>query len=161
MIGSTRNLPTKDSKKPYKWYRCVSARDWKCDNKKSISELRVEDYLLNNLEREIESYNLRLKSREREIANTDKARARLTMKLSRLGERYEDGDYTREEYVKKRDALKDELLALGVDKPAIKKALPDDWRTIYESLDDSHRRAFWYNNISTITWDGENIDFEF
>lgn len=161
MIGSTRYLPTKDGKKPYKWYRCVSARNWKCDNRKSISELRVENYLLENIEKQIDEYNSHLNSQQKAVRDTEKLRARLNMKLKRLGERYEDGDYTREEYVKKRDSIKDELLKLGCDRPVTKKALPANWREIYDSLDAAHRRAFWYQNLSEITWDGENITFRF
>ncbi|MBE5910921.1 recombinase family protein [Pseudobutyrivibrio sp.] len=161
MIGSTRNLPVKDGKKAYKWYRCVSARDWKCENTKSISELRVEQFLLYNIESQIKDYNHQMSSRAKAIKDVDKQRARLNMKLHRLGERYEDGDYTREEYVKKRDAIKDELLKLGYDRPIEKKALPNNWQEIYESLDAAHRRAFWYQNISEITWDGQNLDFRF
>ncbi len=161
MIGSVRNLPTKDGKKPYKWYRCVSARDWKCDNKKSISELRVESFLLENMEKQLVKYNHELDSHVKAVKDNEKAIARLKMKLHRLGERYEDGDYTREEYVSKRDSIKDEILKLGYERPIEKKALPKGWRDIYESLDAAHRRAFWYQNISEITWDGENLDFTF
>ena len=161
MIGSFRNLKSGKNIRPYKFYHCVNGRNMQCHNNHSISEKRVEQFLLEQMETELEAYNFRIASAEKEIADTERKRKRLNLKLQRIGERYEDGDISRAEYLKKKDAVQLEIAKLAFYPEPKQKALPDNWRETYLELDTSHRRAFWYSTIESITFDGEGLSITF
>lgn len=78
---------------------------------------------------------------------------KLEAKLKRVGERYEDGDIDRDEYVTKRDAVKAQIVKLSAASPKTGKApepLPDNWREVYTSLSESDKKLFWRSFIKRI-----------
>lgn len=158
MCGSSRRLKVAHGTKDYKFYSCLSYRGFRCDMKETISEKRIERFLLDNLESALDEYNIRIKTIEAERQDISKQVNKLRAKLSRIGERYEDGDITREEYAAKRDTIKRDIYELECKITPIKiKKLPEDWLETYNSLDEPHKRAFWYSIVDKVEFcGGEN-----
>lgn len=119
----------------------------------SISENKIERYLLNELNNIVEKYNSDVDAviAKTTTKNHFKKRQELEEKLKRIGIRFELGDISVEEYKEKRKVILAELTSLV--EPASKEriTLPDNWKDIYASLDKEHKQEFWFSIIKTIT----------
>ena len=155
MIASFRRLKiAKGGKKNYNFYRCSRNRNMTgCDSSISVSELKVEKALVNTIDAEMNKYIVKASALP-VVDNTAKIAA-LKSKLLRIGDRYEEGDITKDEYHAKKDKINLEIAQLQAEPIREVEALPSDWRDIYDSLDQEHRRAFWYNTVTRITYDNE------
>lgn len=137
--GTVRTLKCGSGKRKYKYYRCVSHQNLLCDNSRSITEPKIEKWLLDELSNLIAKYN------------TDQIKS-LESRLRRIGVRYEDGDIDREEYRSKRDNIKKQIADLKQQEPEKRSPieLPKDWKEAYTSLDEPNRRLFWRSLIDHI-----------
>lgn len=117
-----------------------------------ISEIKLEKYLLKNLEEEIGAYNVTVETRSKDLDQDeiDQKRKSLDAKLERIGIRFEEGDITTEEYKEKRKAIQSEIASLNSLIPSEKLELPEGWRAVYDDLDEEHARSFWYSIIKEI-----------
>ena len=137
-----------------------------CDFKKVVNEKKVEKLLLENIEQYLED----AKAREAAIIdsnpmNNEIELAELQAELDRLNYAWQKG---RIKDAAKYDKDYDELVAkievaqekhVGIvkkDFSKVEEALSGDWRTIYNALDEPHKRAFWRSFIESIELDWNN-----
>lgn len=136
----------------YKCYQCSRyALHRGCDFKKTVFESTLEKYLLSELDNIISDYTVKCELSPKEKADNETAIKKLEDKLVRIGQRFEDGDIDRDEYRAKRDSIKAEISNIkssSVSTQAVQ--LPDNWREVYNELDDVHKRAFWSRIIKKI-----------
>ena len=134
-----------------------------CDNKVNILERTIEDYLLQNVDAELERYVCeigRLSSAGRPAKNYKEERSRLKKKLSRLKDLYVDAIIDLELYRKDYEELTAQLEALSIEEHSAPPAIPDpqhllrifskDWQMAYMELDRAGKQAFWRTALDRI-----------
>lgn len=157
--SSIINRKTRE-KRTYCYYRCNHAiMDKLCSNRHKVSQNRIEEYLLNNLEDEYEKYQIRLAKIEaqKEKIRKTKTPEKLQNELERLNLLFQKGriewDYYSEEY----DRLEKELEELSHIRPEPKRdftyletLLNTDFKEIYQALTPENRRTFWRSTIKEL-----------
>lgn len=145
----TSHLHVSSGKKyRYTVYVCDSHKSHAgCSYNKCIYESTAEKFLLANLNSLLEDYLIESKSQQANAKNTKIQISKLKGKLSRIGERYEDGDISREEYVLKRDSIRSEIQALESAILSIPVSLPNNWQESYSALSRENKKAFWSQTI--------------
>lgn len=130
-----------------------------------INEEILESMMLESIEDAVQKYNMEIACTDlAQVAKSTKAQIiKLESKLHRIGERYEDGDIDREEYVAKRDNIKAEIVQLrATSEPVRPVELPKDWRGMYDSLCPEDRRIFWQRSVKKIKlYKGRQIEIVF
>ena len=148
----------------YIYYRCPQVKkDWIAEgnhHKNNIKdERKIEEHLLENLDQILGEYAISLENGvtpEGYRKGLEKKRDALTNKLRRIGDRYEDGDYTKEEYKKKRKALEEEIQAINdelvaeLNKPTAAPELPHNWKDLYNEMDKKFKKLFWGDILDRI-----------
>ena len=143
-------------------YRCNKNRQNKqCPNSGALNEKKIEAQLLDNLEIYVAKEIARVESiKEKNSQATDNSKkiAALQKEKQRLNTMFRKGRIEEEEYDAEFAVLESELKKLDTEeKPeerdltALKKVIESDYRTIYESLDRPHRKAFWRKLIKEFT----------
>ena len=128
-------------------YRCAGCyRDHLCSNNKYLIESEIEDYLLAKVCKEIEKMSAQVEYSAPAPKPIDN-----TAKLERLTELYVEGEISREEYQKRKDALTVPPV-IKTPTPRIKEiALSgDDLRESYQTFTRQERRAVWKSVIDRI-----------
>lgn len=135
------------------YYRCRRGREHLCDYHKYVSEVKVEEYLLDNLEELLQG----------EIARVELARlkpkpkpkqdvAKLREQLRRLNVTYTTGNKPDEEYIAEAKELNERIAKAAAEIPddpgeknlvELQALLETDFRTIYAELGAEDRRRFW------------------
>lgn len=138
--------------KTYVYLHCTGKTHLFSCNAGDTSEIKIESYLLSEIENIIKKeqiqYRVRLSMDDENTFEEDKKR--LEQKMSRIGERYEDGDITREEYVKKRDSIKRQIESLKKPDAGKPPELPDGWKAMYKDLSRDGKSSFWHRIIERI-----------
>lgn len=162
LTGGTSVNRHKDKVTRYKKYRCSKWRTAKsCEFNKAISEKSFERLMLANIEKYFEQAKLRaskvtdsetVKIPEFNIDDIHGEIDRLNYSWKtgkiRSVEQYEK-DY--EELMKKLEAAEAEQGEVVVkDFGKVEAILHEDWKTIYNSLDEAHKKAFWRSFIRSI-----------
>lgn len=160
--------------KEYFSYRCEYKTGGTCKNKKTISQNKIETWLLDNLEELIKDEIAKVEIEKAKPKKKPKTNvAALKEKLRRLDVVYMAGNKSDEEYLIEQKELKNaidkaESEASGSDNPSnkdlsvLQKTLEADFRTIYNTLDDEDKRRFWRTLIKTICVKGNDvIDVDF
>lgn len=158
MLGTVRRMKCGSEKKAYKYYRCKHHDNLLCTNQRSITEMKLERYLIANVDRELHDFIFSSDFKPIETVDYKQKIYALEAKLRRIGERYEDGDITRDEYRTKRSAILEQLEELKLQdaqKNSTPQQLPSNWLDIYSELDDEHKKLFWSATIKKITLDSE------
>lgn len=129
----------------YKMYRCNHG----CGYGGNVYEKKLEAYLLKELSKIISDYNISIKSADGISLENDVYKLR--KRIARLGDRYELGDFTLEEYKKKRDDLTKEIQVLE-SKMSRKEVvdLPASWQEMYEELTEENKSLFFRKVIKSI-----------
>jgi site-specific DNA recombinase len=134
-------------KNEYKYYRCQSGVNHETIN---LNEKKIEKNLLAILEKKLNTYNAQILKKSYAKESSAKIK-KLEERLERIGIRFEDGDITVEEYKEKRNAIKSEIANLKIVKPEKNVIeLPQEWKEIYNKLNDQNKQAFWRGIIDTI-----------
>lgn len=148
------------AKRTYCYYRCNHAIiDKLCSNRHRVSQNLIENYLLDNLEKEYEKYQIRLvkiEARKEKMRKT-KTPEKLQNELERLNLLFQKGriewDYYSEEY----DRIEKELDELSHIQPEperdfsyLETLLNTDFKEIYLALTPEKRRTFWRSTIKKI-----------
>lgn len=155
-------------------YNCSNhfCRRKPCENNRSISERKLEKYLLDNIEANLESYKMeyaRLQEKT-EIKDYRPEINALRGRLSRLKDLYLNEMLTMEEYKKDYTAITEKIQELEIKQqpprpsnlPQIEKLLSDNWRDIYGILTPIQKREFWRIILQEIRWfPDRHIEFDF
>ncbi len=134
-----------------------------CSHNKVIYEHKIEEYLLDHIEEEIDKYIIdynfkhRPKKKKSKVNKTD-----IKKKMDKLKTLYINDLITLDEYKKDYEAYKtalnevDELEEKPKDLSYLKDFLKSDYRTIYHSLDNAKKRLLWRSIIDTLYVDVDN-----
>lgn len=145
--------------KVYRYYRCnKNSMSHSCDNKHRINEAKLEAYLLDNIQSEVEkykvSYQLSLKNKKKPIAS----KKTIETKLSKLKDLYLNDLIQLEDYKKEYKVLCEQLERVQElhqeekkDFTELEKLLQSDFRKMYSSLNNEARRTLWNAVIDHIT----------
>lgn len=148
-------------------YRCQkhSSRGT-CSYNKVVNEVTIEKLMLENIESILEDAKIKSAEIVESIPENNAMEIKeLQAELDRLNYSWQKG---RIKDVEKYDREYDELTAkieaaqqkhvevIKQDFSKAEAALAGDWKTIYEALDNAHRRAFWRSFVKSIEvdWSG-------
>jgi hypothetical protein len=148
----------------YKRYRCGKNRkDGACDYGMSISENVFEKMMLQNIEKYMEEAKIvsaHVTDQAAKIPQHDIEE--IHDQIDRLNYSWKTGKIRKvEQYEKDYDDLMKKLEAAEAERGEvviqdfshIEAVLQGGWKTIYNSLDDEHKRAFWRSFIKSIEID--------
>jgi hypothetical protein len=152
----------------YKMYRCAGWRlNKSCNYRHCVNENTIEKLMLAN----VEIYLAESKLKAAEIQDSDAFKIpknnvdAITAQIDRLNYSWQTGKIrTVEQYEKDYAELLDKLqrakaeqeILVVKDFSKIDAILQEGWKTIYKSLDDAHKRAFWRSFVESIEVDWEN-----
>lgn len=144
----------------YKQYKCQKHKlRGTCDFNKVISENTFERMMLANVKKYLEEARIRSAEIEEEVPQLKKDKvAEIQEEIDRLNYSWQKNRIKVEKYDKDYDALMARLEEAQAEAEEVVKhdfskaeaALAGDWRTIYDALDDAHKRAFWRSFIQSI-----------
>lgn len=159
--GQINVLSKRKGKEPirYKYpaYECTQCRTQKrCENRGEIRELRIEEYLLQNIQTELNSYSADFNTSSRRAIDNRAEKYQLRKRMERLKDLYINEAISLEEFKNDRQKLETRLLALpDITAPPqeaerLKKLLNADFKCIYMHLDNRQKRLFWRSLIKEI-----------
>lgn len=139
----------------------LSSESFKCENRLSIREDVIENYLIENLDKYLRNYIVKIeniKTTQKKIDNSSKIKT-IEKKLEKLKDLYIDDLINKDSYKKDFEKYNKELLELKTQeivKPQkdishIKNILNSDWKNIYFKLTEKNKRKFWFSIIDIIT----------
>lgn len=170
VMAGCKSRSKKDGKYEYYYYyyRCGHAyKDSQCENRISISETKIEKYLLNNIEEELKKYIVESEVKAPTKKKPKYDRSKLNAELERLNKMYQKGRIEDDDYDKEYDLLQSKLAMCDVDiekrdlRP-LKAFLESDFQMIYKALSKEEQRSMWRSIISQIIVnDYNNIDIKF
>lgn len=151
----------------YLYYRCTATLVGMCDYR-TVTEKRIEDYLLDNVRKELENFVI---TAEATPASTKAPQGKsdtekLTEKLRRLNVAYFAGNLTDEDYTAQTQKIKEQIAAAQkeeeaagkpVDLEALKAFLETDFETTYQTLSKMDKRRLWRAVIDEIVLDGKDV----
>lgn len=149
------------------YYRCNKKNLLKqCQCKKYVNEMKLEQYLIDNIFNELKKYKLEYETSQKlnnEI-NIKAKRQRIEDKIKRLKDLYVNGFIEIDDYKKDFNELDKELKSLKVTKSKktidnLSNILNDDFINIYENLYREDKALFWRKIIKKIV-PNENGTFE-
>ena len=121
---------------------------------KIFREDSIEQYLLERIdeivEKEIQRYKAIISSADN---STEKKKEKLKAKLERVKDLYEEGDISKEEYISKRDNIRQQIGSIPIMSASAPAALPEGWKEIYVELSAEGKSEFWHLIIERITID--------
>lgn len=136
------NQTRKDGRRvTYLSYRCKNG----CFN---MSEKQIEKQMIDYLDKVIGETDLRAEIVQ--IEDRKKGSAEIDKKISRLKDLYIDGDLTKEEYTRKKEALEEKKAEINQKKPSVLPTLPDNWKEVYAELTKEGKRTFWQRILNHI-----------
>lgn len=144
----------------YVYYRCNRYSNYKsCTNTKMVNETMLEDWLLENVEDEINkflvNYTAKAKAEKRRKPSAD--RATIRRKLDRLRDLYVDDLIDKASYKAEYDRYTAQLAEIPpepekpkVDIQALQNFLKSNFKSTYSNLDRERRRTLWRGIIREI-----------
>ena len=145
--------------KEYMYYRCARRNVGNC-NFGTVSEEKIEKYLLENLRKEMEKHLLDAEA-EQQIEPKSKSKKndieKLQEKMRRLNVAFFAGNMTDEEYAAQASNIKEQIAIAQaeevksekpVDTEAVKALLETKFEAIYETLKREDQRILWRSVIS-------------
>lgn len=150
--------------KYYCRYRYTRSKD--CTVSASPYEVKIEEYILENILKEVDKLSYVLKDNvDKKIPKVDKTK--LKRKLENLKFLFEEGEMTIAEYQSKTKVIKDQLeepeVVQQISKlDEIKKQIPTNFKEIYESLNTLERRRLLASFIKKVAvHDGGRVEIKF
>ena len=163
LISAFTSRVNKDgSRREYFRYRCRK-HDVFCPFNKVVSELKIEAYLLENLEKLLEGEIARIefeKAKPKKKKKTDVAKLR--EQLRRVNVSYIAGNMEDEEYIQNTKELNEEIKKAeqmekddisNKDTEQLQEVLEMDFKSIYADLDQKDKRRFWRSIVKEIQLD--------
>jgi len=148
MVGKTNTLHGKE----YSYYACKRSSVGTCSHRKLCPEKVIEDKLIASVDEVLSEFTAEVKPKRQKQKNLAPIRA----KLNRLKELYIDGDISKEDYTKRKEALEAELNAPVQRSEAFRNAFPDGWQKYYDEAPNTAKNAAWRSVVRQITVDAEN-----
>ena len=145
----------------YKYYVCGRYRNGLCDNRKQITEKKLEKYLLDNLQESLNAYIVSCESHPQDCIDYAAEKSKLELKLHRIGDRYESGEISRADYLSKVNSIRSQISAIHPPSEKIPEQLPCNWKETYLSLDDAHKKSFWNSVLNDIVIDDGDVNLIF
>lgn len=132
----------------------------RCYNNKTIKENYIEEYLLNNLDKELSSLiaKVSITPSIKNVDNTQKIKV-IEKKIIKLKDLYIDDLIDKTEYKKDYEKYKNELINLKKsetnkeekkDYSYLKQILNSDYKKIYSKLNTTNKKKFWLSIIDKI-----------
>lgn len=132
----------------------------RCYNNKTIKENYIEEYLLNNLDKELSSLiaKVSITPSIKNVNNTQKIKV-IEKKIIKLKDLYIDDLIDKTEYKKDYEKYKNELINLKKsetnkeekkDYSYLKQILNSDYKEIYSKLNTINKKKFWLSIIDKI-----------
>lgn len=165
LCGSYDNKEYKGVKKEYRNYRCRGRYTATCEWGRSVSEIKIEKYLLRNLYKLLEDEISRVELEQSKPKAKPKTNIRaLKERLRRLNITYMAGNKTDEEYLQEDAEIKALIKKAEEEIPAevnrdlapLKELLETDFRSLYKTFDQEEKRRFWRSIIKEIKLDGNS-----
>ena len=126
------------------YYRCVRHAHHDCTFDRWISEKKLEQWLLDNIE---DDFKVQVKMKPKtKKGDPQKYKDRLT----RLNEMYLLGNISQAEYKEKSAVLLKQIAELSKKAPLKTQNFASNWKDLYLKLDPDHRRSFWHNLLQQI-----------
>ena len=126
------------------YYRCMRHTHHDCTFDRWISERKLEQWLLDNVEDDF-MVQVKMKPKAKK-ADPQKYRDR----LKRLNEMYLLGNISQAEYKEKSATLLKQIAELSKNTPLKTQNFASNWKELYLKLDPEHRRSFWHNLLQQI-----------
>lgn len=173
-LGGCYNLRGVGRSEKIATYRCAkNLKSRGCSSKQVIMEKTIEEYLFQNILKELdeykEDYDFRVseKKKQKKAGTPEKAIEKIKKKLSKLKDLYINEMIDIDEYKRDYDDLNKQLADLSaeveeeelpVDIDAIKILLSKSTEEIYQTLTAEDRRKFWRSFIDhIIVYDREHM----
>lgn len=156
----------------YYYYRCSRKDDQTCKGV-SLSERKIERYLLETTRSSLENYiiDVNVQSKEPKPIKKKNTVEKLKERLRRLNVSYIAENITDEEYIKQAEELKaaialakveEDAAPIKPDVDAIRELLDTDFEEIYEALNREEQKRFWRSIIKAIhILDGQITNIEY
>lgn len=151
-------------------YRCNEKMTGACKYKSTISQNKIEKYLLKNLDELVRNEIAEVEIQRTKPKTSNKPKANLVAKLKeqlrRLEVVYLAGNKSDEEYLKEQKELNDAITKAEVemivdggnrDLTPLRELLETDFRSLYESLEPVDKRRFWRELIKEIKVEGNTV----
>lgn len=135
------------------YYRCTYRYNHRCDFSHTLSEAKIEQWLLDNIEEDFR-VNVTMKPK---VKKDDPQKYR--DRLKRLNDMYLYGNISEAEYKEKSASLQRQIAELSKNAPLKTQNFASNWKDLYLKLDAKHRRSFWRGLLQQIVVDVENSDF--
>ena len=156
-----------DRMKEYNGYRCNNAKLRTCPFRHSLSERRIEKYLLENIRSDLAAYITEAEIQQKEIKRQPKIRDIISLneQLRRLNVVYISGNISDGEYSAETARIKAEIqkskeelpAAAPVNLDALKEFLEHDILSAYPSLNKEDQRRLWRSIIQEIHVEGTTV----
>lgn len=151
------------------YYNCKKHERDFCTNKKCVSEIDIEFYLLNNILKEVENQKIKIQNINSKEKKKQVDINALKNKMNKLTNLYMDDlidlDYYKQEYDDLKaqiEKAKEQIKPTKIDKDhieEIEKILKNDFLEFYNTLDNLEKRRLWSSIIDyAIITDKNNIE---
>ena len=150
---TTYSCPSRNPLIPrYIYYRCgAKAKNNSCNNAKHVNQEKLEEWMLDHLELELEKQNFDVKKqseKKRKPVDT----AKIMTKIDKLKDLYLNDLIPREIYERDYTALSAQLEEAHTPAPKpIDTSFLADFRKVYPTLDPLSRKALWGRIVNKIT----------
>lgn len=164
LCGTSSYKEYKNVKRDYLSYRC-RFKNTTCSYKRTLSEIKIEKYLLANLSQLLENEIAKAELEKTKPKPKPKYNLQaLKERLRRLNVTYMAGNKSDEEYLQEDAEIKALIAKAESEAPPperdlepLREVLNSDFITIYLTLDAEDKRRFWRSIIKEIQVDGLNV----
>lgn len=166
MKATFKTYPNNRSKE-YNGYRCNNSRLGTCTFRHQLSERKIEKYLLENIQTELETFIVDNEIQEKAKRHQQNIQSVVTLneQLRRLNVIYMIGNISDEEYSQQAQKLRSELDRAKshehenrtVNTAGLRQFLQSDFFEVYNTLDKEDQRRLWRTVIQEIKVDGTTV----
>jgi site-specific DNA recombinase len=152
----------KETLREYNVYRCKRYVDKKtCPHNKVLNELKLEDYLINQVEHILSEHKLKPEVRETKNISISADKNKLKNKMEKLKELYIEDLIDKETYIGDYEKLKTQLESFKIAEPrkdlsALDNLLNTNFTSLYGLLSNIEKRILWRSIINKIEVDNNN-----
>ena len=136
------------------YYRCTYRYNNMCDFSHTLSEAKIEKWLLDNIE---DDYTVKVTMKPKQVKESPQ---KYKDRLSRLNEMYLMGNITQDEYRIKSTEIQQKIAEIQKTPVLKTQNFVSNWKDLYHELDAEHKRSFWRNLLKEIHVTVGNTDFQ-